>query len=103
MEIIEELEASRRGLYGGAVGCLSYTGNMEMAIAIRTILMKGKTAHFQAGAGIVADSVPETEFEEIQNKLATRMAALRMAEGVQFHPESILTEGGKIYFGISSK
>jgi anthranilate synthase component 1 len=81
MQIIEELETSRRGLYGGAVGYLSYTGNMDMAIAIRTLLMKGKTAHLQAGAGIVADSVPETEFEETQNKLAAVVTALRAAEG----------------------
>ena len=83
MEIIEELETSRRGLYGGAVGYLSYTGNMDMAIAIRTILMKGKTAHLQAGTGIVADSAPETEFEESQNKLAAVVAALRMAGNVR--------------------
>jgi anthranilate synthase component 1 len=79
MEIIEELEPSRRGLYGGAVGYVSYTGNMDMAIAIRTILLQGKTAHVQAGAGIVADSVPEKEFEETQNKLAAVVAALRAA------------------------
>lgn len=79
MEIIEELEPSRRGLYGGAVGYLSYTGNMDMAIAIRTILMRGKTAHVQAGAGIVADSVPVKEFEETQNKLAAVVTALRAA------------------------
>ena len=83
MEIIEELETSRRGLYGGAVGYLSYTGNMDMAIAIRTLLMKGETAHLQAGAGIVADSVPETEFEESQNKLAAVVAALRAAGNVR--------------------
>jgi anthranilate synthase component 1 len=79
MEIIEELEPSRRGLYGGAVGYVSYTGNMDMAIAIRTILLQGKTAHVQAGAGIVADSVPEKEFEETQSKLAAVVAALRAA------------------------
>jgi anthranilate synthase component 1 len=81
MEIIEELETSRRGLYGGAVGYISDTGNMDMAIAIRTILLQGRTAHVQAGAGIVADSVPEKEFEESQNKLAAVVAALRAAEG----------------------
>ncbi len=79
MEIIEELEPSRRGLYGGAVGYVSYTGNMDLAIAIRTILLQGKTAHIQAGAGIVADSVPEKEFEETQTKLAAVVAALRAA------------------------
>jgi len=80
MEIIEELETSRRGLYGGAVGYISDAGNMDMAIAIRTILLQGRMAHAQAGGGIVADSVPETEFEETQNKLAAVVAALRTAE-----------------------
>ncbi len=79
MEIIEELEKSRRGIYGGAVGYFSYTGNMDMAIAIRTILLQGRTAHVQAGAGIVADSVPEKEFQETQNKSAAMIAALRSA------------------------
>jgi len=79
MEIIEELEPARRGLYGGALGYFSYTGNMDMAIAIRTIFMRKGVAHLQAGAGIVADSVPEKEFEETQNKMAALVAALRLA------------------------
>ena len=79
MEIIEELEPTRRGLYGGAVGYFSYTGNMDVAIAIRTILLQKGMAHLQAGAGIVADSVPATEFEETQNKMAALVAALRLA------------------------
>lgn len=78
-EIIEELEPTRRGLYGGAIGYFSYTGNMDMAIAIRTILMQKGMAHLQAGAGIVADSVPSKEFEETQNKMAALVAALRLA------------------------
>lgn len=81
MEIIEELEPVRRGLYGGAVGYFSYTGNMDVAIAIRTILMQKGMAHLQAGAGIVADSVPAKEFAETQNKMAALVAALRLAEG----------------------
>jgi anthranilate synthase component 1 len=81
MEIIEELEPSRRGLYGGAVGYFSYTGNMDVAIAIRTLLLQKGRVHFQAGAGVVADSVPEKEFEETQNKMAALVAALRLAEG----------------------
>ena len=81
MEIIEELEPSRRGLYGGAVGYFSYTGNMDVAIAIRTLLMQKGRVHFQAGAGVVADSIPEKEFEETQNKMAALVAALRLAEG----------------------
>jgi anthranilate synthase component I len=80
MEIIEELEKSRRGLYGGSVGYFSYTGNMDMAITIRTLLLKKGRAYLQAGAGIVADSVPEAEFQESQNKAAAVLAALRAAE-----------------------
>ena len=68
MEIIEELEPSRRGIYGGAVGYISYTGNMDLAIAIRTLVTKGDTIYVQAGAGIVADSVPADEYEECVNK-----------------------------------
>lgn len=79
MEIIEELEPSRRGLYGGAVGYFSYNGNMDMAIAIRTILMQKGLAYLQAGAGVVADSVPAKEFDETQNKMAALVAALRLA------------------------
>ena len=77
-----ELEPSRRGVYGGAVGYFSYTGNMDMAIAIRTLLLKNRTAHIQAGAGIVADSDPDYEFRETQNKAAAMVAALR-ATGVR--------------------
>ena len=69
MEIIEELEEVKRGIYSGTVGYFSYGGDMDMCIAIRTFVIKGKTAYLQAGAGIVYDSVPEKEFEEIQNKL----------------------------------
>ena len=58
MEIIEELEPSRRGIYGGAVGYVRYTGNLDLAIAIRTLVTQGDTIYVQAGAGIVADSVP---------------------------------------------
>ncbi|MBL0058368.1 MAG: anthranilate synthase component I [Elusimicrobia bacterium] len=79
MEIIEEIESTRRGLYGGAIGYFSYTGNMDMAIAIRTILMQKGVAHLQAGAGIVADSIPRKEFEETQSKMAALVAALRLA------------------------
>ena len=64
MEIISELEPETRGTYAGAVGYFSYSGNMDMAITIRTIFYKNGTAYVQAGAGIVADSIPEKEFEE---------------------------------------
>ena len=77
MEIIEDLENSKRGIYSGAVGYFSYGGDMDMAIAIRTLILKGKTAYLQAGAGIVYDSVPEKEFEEIQNKLMVLKEVLR--------------------------
>ncbi|EKQ58274.1 MULTISPECIES: anthranilate synthase component I [unclassified Clostridium] len=77
MEIIEDLEDFKRGIYSGAVGYFSYGGNMDMAIAIRTLILQDKTAYLQAGAGIVYDSVPEKEFEEVQNKLMVLKEALR--------------------------
>ena len=80
MEIIDELEPTRRGLYGGAVGYISFNGNMDMAIAIRTLLVKGKTAYLGVGGGIVADSVPQTEFEETMNKGRALLKAIELAE-----------------------
>lgn len=77
MEIIEDLEDYRRDVYGGSVGYFSYGGDTDMAIAIRTIVMQGNTAYLQAGAGVVYDSVPEKEFEEVQNKLMALKEALR--------------------------
>lgn len=77
MEIIEELEDVKRGIYSGTVGYFSFGGDMDMCIAIRTLLIKGKRAYLQAGAGIVYDSVPEKEFEEIQNKLLVLKEVLR--------------------------
>jgi anthranilate synthase component 1 len=68
MEIIEELEPDRRGIYAGAVGYLGFSGNLDTAIAIRTVLIHREVANVQAGAGIVADSVPEAEYEETLNK-----------------------------------
>jgi anthranilate synthase component 1 len=68
MEIIDELEPVKRGVYGGAVGYLSFNGNMDTAIAIRTAVIKNKTLHIQAGAGVVADSVPRLEWKETMNK-----------------------------------
>jgi anthranilate synthase component 1 len=84
MEIIDDLEPTRRGLYGGAVGYLDFAGNMDAAIAIRTAVLRDGTAHVQAGAGLVADSVPVTEHEECRNKAAAVLAAITMAEGL--HP-----------------
>ena len=80
MEIIDELEPSKRGIYGGAVGYLGFNGDMDLAIAIRTGVIKGGMLYSQAGAGIVADSVPENEWMETQNKAR---AVLRAAEIVQ--------------------
>ena len=80
MEIIEELEPTRRGLYGGAVGYISFNGNMDTAIAIRTLLIKNNTAYLGVGAGIVADSIPENEFEETMNKGKALLKAIELAE-----------------------
>jgi len=68
MEIIAELEPHQRGIYGGAIGYLSWHGNMDTAIAIRTAVIKDQTLHIQVGAGVVADSVPIKEWEETMNK-----------------------------------
>ena len=80
MEIIDELEPFRRGPYGGAVGCIDFSGNMDTCIALRTMVLKGQTAYVQAGAGIVADSVPASEYEETMNKALGLLRALEMAE-----------------------
>lgn len=77
MQIIDELEPFQRGPYAGAVGYFSYTGNMDMAITIRTLLFHRGTAYMQAGAGIVADSVPEHEFQECLHKAAALFAAVK--------------------------
>jgi anthranilate synthase component 1 len=79
MQIIEELEPTRRGVYGGAVLYADFAGNLDSCIAIRTLLMKGKKAYLQAGAGIVADSDPQKEFEESQNKSHAVLRAVEMA------------------------
>ena len=80
MEIIEEMEPVKRGCYGGAVGYFSFTGNMDMCIAIRTLLMKDGMLNIQAGGGVVADSVPELEYEETVNKAGALMKAVEMAQ-----------------------
>jgi anthranilate synthase component 1 len=77
MEIIDELEPSKRGIYAGAVGYLGFNGDMDLAIAIRTAVIKNGVLHVQAGAGIVADSVPDSEWQETRNKAR---AVLRAAE-----------------------
>jgi anthranilate/para-aminobenzoate synthase component I len=76
MEIIAELEPTRRGLYTGSLGYVSFSGALELSIAIRTFVVKGGRAFFQAGAGIVADSDPEREYEETLQKALGMAAAL---------------------------
>jgi anthranilate synthase component 1 len=79
MEIIEELEPVRRGIYGGSVLYADFAGNLDSCIVIRTMLMKGKKAYVQAGAGIVADSVPESEYQECLNKAQALVRAVELA------------------------
>jgi anthranilate synthase component 1 len=79
MEIIDELEPHQRGIYGGAVGYVSYTGNLDLAIAIRTLVSQDDTIYVQAGAGLVADSVPELEYQETVNKARAVLRAVAMA------------------------
>jgi anthranilate synthase component 1 len=79
MEIIDELEPTKRGPYGGAVGWLGWDGSLDTCITIRTIVCRDGVAHVQAGAGIVADSVPATEYEETQNKAAALFRAIEVA------------------------
>ena len=80
MEIIDEIEPNRRGPYAGAVGYIDFNGNMDTCIALRTIVMQGQTAYVQAGAGIVADSVPETEYQETLSKARGLLKAIEVAE-----------------------
>jgi anthranilate synthase component 1 len=80
MQIVEELEPTRRGPYAGAVGYFGFSGNMDTCINIRTIVIKGRQAYIQAGAGIVADSVPEREYEETCSKARAMMKAIELAE-----------------------
>ncbi|GKS58382.1 anthranilate synthase component I [Nitrospira sp.] len=80
MQIIEELEPTRRGPYAGAVGYFSFSGNMDVCINIRTVVIKGRRAYIQAGAGIVADSNPDHEYRETCNKARAMMKAIEMAE-----------------------
>lgn len=81
MEIIEELEPARRGPYGGSIFYADFSGNFDSCIAIRSLLMRGKQGHIQAGSGIVADSIPENEFEESVNKAKAVVRAIERARG----------------------
>ncbi|MGH2504681.1 MAG: chorismate-binding protein, partial [Ktedonobacterales bacterium] len=83
MQIIAELEGQRRGVYAGAVGYIGFDGALDTCIAIRTLVMKDGMAYAQAGGGIVADSQPDAEFQETENKLGAPLRALGMAEQAQ--------------------
>jgi anthranilate synthase component I len=100
MEIINELEPSKRGIYAGAVGYLGFNGDMDVAIAIRTGVIKDNMLYVQAGAGIVADSVPQSEWDETQNKAK---AVLRAAELVQLGLDSAVHPQGASPQNISAK
>ena len=82
MEIIAELEPDRRGVYAGSLGYVSFGGNLDMAITLRTVVVAEGIAHIQAGAGVVADSIPEREFEETREKAGAMFQAVEMAEGM---------------------
>ena len=81
MEIIAEMEPEKRGPYAGAAGYFSFSGNMDMAIAIRTMVVSKGVAYVQAGCGVVYDSVPQREYEESMNKARALLKALEQAEG----------------------
>jgi anthranilate synthase component 1 len=80
MELIDQLEPSGRGIYGGAVGYLGFNGDMDLAIAIRTAVIRNQTLYVQAGAGVVADSVPQSEWQETQNKVRAVLRAAELAQ-----------------------
>ena len=82
MQLIAEYEHSPRGIYGGAAGYFSYSGNMDFAIVIRTMILEGKKLIMRAGAGIVADSVPEEEYQETLNKSRAVFKAAELAAGL---------------------
>ena len=84
MEIIDELEATRRGPYAGAVGYIDFSGNLDTCIAIRTMVVKDGKVYIQAGGGIVYDSVPEEEYEETRNKARASFRAVEAAEKGEF-------------------
>lgn len=81
MQVIDELETVKRGIYGGAVGYIGWHDNMDMAIAIRTAVIKGGRLYVQAGGGVVAESVPRLEWQETMNKARAMFRAASMASG----------------------
>jgi anthranilate synthase component 1 len=88
MQLIAAAEGERRGLYGGAVGYLGYDGNLDTAITIRSAVLKDGQAHVHTGAGIVAGSVPESEFEETEHKAAALRRAIEQAAGIPEAPRA---------------
>lgn len=98
MEIIAELEHEARGAYAGAIGYLGFSGNLNTCITIRTIIFKHGKAYVQAGAGIVWDSVPETEYNETVNKAMGMLKAVRMAEAIFAEPDKIATVTNQDYY-----
>ena len=80
MEIIEALEPSRRGAYGGSFGYVAYDGHMDVALTLRTIVIAKGQIHIQAGAGVVYDSNPTSEYQECLNKAQAMVRAVRLAE-----------------------
>ena len=80
MEIIDEIEPHRRGPYAGAVGYIDFAGNMDTCIALRTVVIQNGKAYVQAGAGIVADSVPENEYHETLNKARGLLTAIELTQ-----------------------
>jgi len=102
MEIIDELEPEKRGIFGGAVGYLSWNGNMDTAIAIRTAIIKDGRLYIQAGAGVVADSVPALEWKETMNKARSIVQAAAMAEaGLDLF--GVAAENQRIYDHAASR
>ena len=100
MEIIEEVETTRRGLYGGAVGYIAYTGNLDLAIAIRTLVNKNDAFYVQAGAGLVAASVPSEEYQESVNKARAVISAIEMVR--RSLPDAVKTQVSDSKAGRSS-
>ncbi len=110
LEIIDELEPEKRGIFGGAVGYLSWNGNMDTAIAIRTAVIKNNKLYIQAGAGVVADSIPELEWKETMNKARSIFSAATMAESgldlnlsAQENPREYDAEESRAVVGLSGE
>src|SRR5690606_6056159 len=98
MEIIAEVEQESRGAYAGAIGYLGFSGNLDTCITIRTIIFKNGKAYVQAGAGIVWDSVPESEYQETVNKAKGMLKSIRMAEAIFGTEPKPISEINQDYF-----